>query len=155
MKRRSFMKKSTAAAIIAVTPMALTGLVNAEGGGGDTTNTETTSFTDTTGPNTGTTEFFTTTETTDFTATTFTNSSGSCHTGAHQESKFWCEYPVDDGNGGVTNLKIYKCTAQGSSNNVVTGYCNDQKTTTSANPPSACVGVNGAQPVCSMNPNYP
>ena len=34
MKRRTFMKKSTAAAIIAATPMALTGLVNAEGGGG-------------------------------------------------------------------------------------------------------------------------
>lgn len=33
MKRRSFVKKSVAAAIVAATPMALTGLVNAEGGG--------------------------------------------------------------------------------------------------------------------------
>lgn len=60
MKRRSFIKKSTAAAIVAVTPMALTGLVNAEGGGGNTTNTETTWFTDTTDTTgTQTTEFFT------------------------------------------------------------------------------------------------
>jgi hypothetical protein len=36
MKRRSFIKKSVAAAIIAATPMALTGIVNAEGSGGGT-----------------------------------------------------------------------------------------------------------------------
>jgi hypothetical protein len=44
MKRRSFMKKSVAAAIIAASPIALTGLVNAEGGG-EGSGTDTTWFT--------------------------------------------------------------------------------------------------------------
>ena len=49
MQRRSFMKKSVAAAIVAATPLALTGLVNAAGGGGGTeTGTDTTGFFDST-----------------------------------------------------------------------------------------------------------
>jgi hypothetical protein len=60
MKRRSFMKKSVAAAIIAASPIALTGLVNAEGGGGPASQ-------DSTGDFTGATYFSTSTEISDFT----------------------------------------------------------------------------------------
>ena len=60
MQRRSFMKKSVAAAIIAATPLALTGLVNAAGGVGGT-NAEA-------GTGTGTTDWFTN-ETTDIQTT--------------------------------------------------------------------------------------
>jgi hypothetical protein len=40
MKRRSFVKKSVAAAIVAATPMAFTGLVNAQGGYGTGTDSD-------------------------------------------------------------------------------------------------------------------
>jgi hypothetical protein len=50
MKRRNFVKQSIAGAIIAATPLALTGLVRAEGGGGSgSTSTDTTDWWDTTG----------------------------------------------------------------------------------------------------------
>jgi hypothetical protein len=45
MKRRNFVKQSIAGAIVAATPLALTGLVRADGGGGNTTTTnESTDF---------------------------------------------------------------------------------------------------------------
>jgi hypothetical protein len=45
MKRRNFVKQSVAGAIVAATPLALTGLVRADGGGGNTTTTnESTDF---------------------------------------------------------------------------------------------------------------
>ncbi len=64
MKRRNFVKQSIAGAIIAATPLALTGLVRAEGGGGTgSTSTDSMDWWDTTGTTndstdeTGTTEF--------------------------------------------------------------------------------------------------
>jgi hypothetical protein len=49
MKRRNFVKQSIAGAIIAATPLALTGLVRAEGGGGTgSTSTDSTDWWDTT-----------------------------------------------------------------------------------------------------------
>lgn len=49
MKRRSFVKKSFASAIVAATPLALTGLVNAAGGGSGTQSETTSSPSSTTG----------------------------------------------------------------------------------------------------------
>jgi hypothetical protein len=64
MKRRNVVKQSIAGAIIAATPLALTGFVRAEGGGGTgSTSTDSTDWWDTTGTTndstdeTGTTEF--------------------------------------------------------------------------------------------------
>ena len=63
MKRRNFVKKSIAAAIVAATPLALTGLVKADGGGGTgSTSTDSTDWWETTGTTNDSTDESSTTE---------------------------------------------------------------------------------------------
>lgn len=60
MQRRNFVKKSVAAAIVAATPLALTGLVRAEGGGTNSTATGTTDWWGTTSSTEETSEYIST-----------------------------------------------------------------------------------------------
>lgn len=63
MQRRNFVKKSVAAAIVAATPLALTGFVRAEGGGGTgSTSTDAIDWWDTTGTTTDSTDESSTTD---------------------------------------------------------------------------------------------
>jgi hypothetical protein len=78
MKRRNFVKQSIAGAIIAATPLALTGLVRAEGGGGTgSTSTDSTDWwvtTGTTDDSTNSTDWWSTTTSTEETTSTSSDS---------------------------------------------------------------------------------
>ena len=108
MKRRSFIKKSIAAAIIAATPMALTGLVNAEGSGE--------------GSGTDTGYFFTSTTSVEYTNSSETQCAVSVNSNGltvnHNSYLSKCEEKDHDGK------KRWECRVQcsGSAQNA---YCSD------------------------------
>lgn len=87
MQRRNFVKKSIAAAIVAATPLALTGLVKADGGGGTgSTSTDSTDWWDTTGTTNDSTDESSTTES--WTTEMETTASGPCTIGSSIKYKY-------------------------------------------------------------------
>ena len=130
MKRRNFVKQSIAGAIVAATPLALTGLVRAEGGGG--TGSTSTDSTDWWGDTTSTTNDFT--DSTDWSNTTTEETTISTSSDKLCEINFKQEY-----------LDV-KTNAQGAMVSAVCWY-----PVSGCDNPSTC-GETSIQRTCNINP---
>jgi hypothetical protein len=109
MQRRNFVKKSVAAAIVAATPLALTGLVRADGGGGTgSTSTDTTDWWETTEA-TETTEEYGTTQQNSFYCNRELEAGPNKVTKPCQQinGKLWCKVNCGYGSGGGTPVWTY------------------------------------------------